>query len=162
MPNRNNPEIKPDFYLAAFEETQSWDATIIAKTGRIWTIVLYDNTEHTYLCEMRPSLAINPAYFFTENSLNDADEQEVREAWTRALCDQPMFYAHVSNVTPLVHVGNIFEDIKGEEIADYNNAAEYQKTIEDYIGEMTCNGEPVWFENGEWRTSDGPVKKLVA
>ena len=154
---RQNPKIEPDFHLAAMEETQYWDDTIIVKTGRIWTIYLYDNTEHTYLCEMRPSLALHEAYFFTEKEIDDATDQEVREAWERCRCDSPMSYYHVSDVTSLKQIGNIFRDANGELIANWNDEKEYQETIDNYISEMTCNGEPLWWENGSWRTSTGPV-----
>jgi hypothetical protein len=154
--NITNPNIKPSFFLTAIEETEYWDSTITARTGRIWTIYLYDSSVHTHLCEFTPSLTLYPCYFWTERHLDDKLHQEVYDAWLSS--EQNVSYVHVGDVKPLLELGDLFVDTKGNQIADPNDDKAYEEHVDAYIGEMTCNGEPLWFEDEKWHTWKGPVQ----
>jgi hypothetical protein len=137
--------ITPDFKLAAFEQTEYWDKEITDEVGRIWVVAIYDNSRHTHLCEFTPSFELHPMYTYTENRASDYTEGEIN-TWK----DRDVFYVHTHDVKPLCNVGNIFVDIEGVQFADPEIESEYDETLQDYIAESTCNGEPLWYEDGKW------------
>jgi hypothetical protein len=147
--NRTNPEVTPRFRLTAVEETEYWDAEYLKRigTGRVWTVYLYEETKHAYLCEMTPSFEAYPAYFLTENHIeSDTDQMDFYHEWQKS--EDGVKYYHCHDVKALADAGNILADLGPDP-----TERDYMERVHDFISEMTCNGEPLWWDGGKWHVA---------
>lgn len=71
--------MKTDIYLAAIETTDNWNETVVAKTGRIFEVMLVDKNLHTHICSFSPSLWLEFVDAFTEKTLDDDTYNDVMQ-----------------------------------------------------------------------------------
>mgnify|MGYP000874415946 CR=1 FL=1 len=95
------------FKIVVVDETYGWRDDIVAQTGKIETVYLYDERVETFLCEMTPSYRLIPLYYLTEKQISD-DLDEIMRG--EAMDDT---YMHVPTVDAMrtidlrKHVANV-------------------------------------------------------
>lgn len=67
--------------LIMLDETNDWQPAIIEKTGRMFTIYLYDADEVTHCCEITPSYYLIPIDWAAEKYVVDTLGDEEAEAF---------------------------------------------------------------------------------
>ena len=70
----------PKPYVVAIDETQFLDDEIRAKTGRFWTLYLYDKSSQTHCCEITPSYWLTPFDYATEKKTDDELDGNIRDS----------------------------------------------------------------------------------
>lgn len=81
--------------LTAIRE-DGWNTELLEKAGKIWTLLVYDDAERTYCCELTPSYCLWPVEIVCEK--NGLDEEEMLECNLAAGNDGGPIYMHCRSV----------------------------------------------------------------
>lgn len=133
MLNDTKTRIYSRLKLVAIDETQYWKDDIVAKTGKISQVFLYDERVHTHLCEVTPSYSLTSVgYFVTEKQVDD-DTYEV--LMTEGI-DHDGIYLHTYEVDAMK--GKV--DLRGSNIRFRNSESKrYMENFEDVREQCSCN-----------------------
>lgn len=97
MNERLDRRFKRHFKIVKIDETRHWREDIAAH-GPIYGVYLYDEREHTYLCEMTPSYHLNFLYHtFGEQEV----PEEIVELVEGVYSDD--IYVHVHQIPPTAY-----------------------------------------------------------
>lgn len=123
-----NPDIKPDFWLVALDETPYWmlPADIMQHIERIEAVFVFDRNEATYLCEMTPSYClylVEHRPVFKDDDLDERIKERGYDTIQGAFIDDDIDYMHCHAMDQLI------EKLKNEEY----RVAHYGAVPDDWI-----------------------------
>ena len=74
---------KPHIWVLVIDDTHAWSGTpeILARTGRIFSVWLYDSTAHVHLCELTPSYELWYVDFVCEKEIDDDTWDDVSDGY---------------------------------------------------------------------------------
>lgn len=130
--NMSTPKrITSRFKIVVVDETYGWRDDIVAQTGKIETVYLYDERVETFLCEMTPSYRLIPLYFVTEKEIDD----ELHS--TMLMEPQEDTYMHVPSVDGMktIDLRKIVTNVRFTN----SESKHYEDALEAARESLTCN-----------------------
>jgi hypothetical protein len=114
--------------LILLDETKGWREDIQKACGKILTPYMYDENQHTYLCEGRPSFTLYPLPSFAENEISDEMHENLMDGDAE---NQESIYMHVSVVNSMTtKVANFSHHLDGGLRYVASEGKKYKQIIE--------------------------------
>lgn len=114
--------------LILLDETKGWRDDIKEACGKIFTPYMYDENQHTYLCEVTPSYTLYPLPSFAENEISDEMQENLMDGDNE---NREPIYMHVSIVNAMTtKVANFSHRLDGGLRYVASEGKKYKQIIE--------------------------------